>query len=148
MYGINILLGYIDSDKDQCPIKVTENKDSLTRSIINDVADIFNTKIEYLYEDGITLISDYGLPDLKYYSPYSNLDKEEVANYVKKSLSMFEPRLTNVIVEVSTKDTKHGCVFHIKIKARINLQKGNFALILSVVNHNTMGSTISHKMID
>lgn len=100
--------------------------------IVGDIKDLLNTNNgsnNISANEGLEgFITNYGLPELSYYSPYSLEDQNKVSALIKNCLSQFEPRLQHVSVNpVSQASTN---IFHYKIKATITTKLDSCSLVI------------------
>lgn len=102
-------------------------KEEIINNLITDIYNLLNTKQarQLDFSDNYSFITDYGLPDLSRYSPYSQQDKEKVSRLIASCLANFEPRLKNVTVTSQESDS-----FIFKICATFDLKKEQIPLVL------------------
>lgn len=83
-------------------ISVNNNKEVFVESIIRNLENIFNTRSQTpaeLYDANELTVLDFGMPDFGNYSPENIDDRTLLARRVKKAITSFEPRLTDVSID-------------------------------------------------
>jgi type VI secretion system protein ImpF len=84
------------------PMRVL-NESQVIASIRTELSLLLNTRTdvseETLWSDGLTVL-DYGLPDFTSWYTRSQLDRDRLARYVARVISVFEPRLVQPVVSV------------------------------------------------
>lgn len=91
------------SNREARPLR-TLSRAKLRESVLRDLSWLLNTRTplpgkEYDRRD-LTVI-DYGIPDFGYYSPANVDDQALLERRIRRAIECFEPRLTQVRVEVS-----------------------------------------------
>lgn len=103
----------------------SKTKQEIINNLIIDIRNLLNTKKVFNFSDNFGFVTDYGLPDLSYYSTYSQKDREEVSNLITDCLRKFEPRLKDVTIKSLSEKA-----FAFKISAVFCLDTEQIPLIL------------------
>ncbi|CAO5679262.1 MAG: hypothetical protein HEEMFOPI_01251 [Holosporales bacterium] len=102
--------------------------DKIKDSIRVELSRLLNTRAKSLEADDDEKLSSYGapsfygLPDFSAYDATNSEDWPKIANYVKKSVDRFEPRLKNIVVSILEFDSLAQRL-NIIIKGSLNIKK-------------------------
>ena len=106
------------------------NQDAVKASVMREVSYILNTRrgarqafYDEIEDDAIYfgLPSLFGFADFQSFDALNNYDKRKIISLCEKSITLFEPRLTDVSVSISGYDS-HNQVLHISVSGMIRLQ--------------------------
>ncbi len=105
-------------------------RDAVKESIMREVACILNTRrgarqafYDEVEDDAIYfgLPSLFGFTDFQSFDALSNYDKRKIINLCEKSITLFEPRLSDISVTINGYDSHHQ-VLYISVSGIVQLQ--------------------------
>lgn len=116
---------------DEYPEQAYEHRDmateketvaNLKEEIRQNLENILNTRLAYIYLEGTPSVLSYGLPDFtqQYYSLQQN--QESLCDQIKAILSHFEPRLSQLTVSILEPMSELNRSFQIRIAGEIHLK--------------------------
>jgi type VI secretion system protein ImpF len=91
------------------PFRVFE-RDDLEESIRRSISRILNSRSAvpgHLQEYTRGTVLDYGIPDISTFSPASESDRVALGDIIARSIAMFEPRLTDILVTIEPHPENH-----------------------------------------
>jgi type VI secretion system lysozyme-like protein len=95
----------LNSSMDQVGLSLNrqKNKEECVKSVINNLSNIFNTRSHTPpkdYDTNDLTVLDFGIPDFGYLSPENIEDHAILAKRLRKAITAFEPRLTEVYIDL------------------------------------------------
>jgi len=104
LYYISAIDRLLDSSLNQADFSLYKNvnREECLKSIARNLSNILNTRSQTsaeIYDSAELTVLDFGMPDFGYYSPENIDDKMLLAKRIKKAITAFEPRLSDISVE-------------------------------------------------
>lgn len=134
MYSINKLLGYSSSEDPVPTAQSPRHIDILLSSLVEDIGNLLHTRPQaynsHVCDEALLNITDYGIPDLSHYNPFSGKDQDTVCDLLLSRITRFEPRVRNCKIRIHSRKVVEEGRFHFLICGTVLLGQEEVAIVL------------------